>query len=452
MSWRPALTRGEKTIHLQLAELLEQDIVGGILLPGTKLPPQRELADYLDINVSTVQKALKVCSLKGLISSHMGRGTYISYDALANTCLLPAGNPEHLIEMGATMPDHSANHIPAALLQQMLGEPDAEKWFCYHHPDDTDWQKDAAVRLLQRCGVAVGKETILSASGGQNALNAILSGVFRPGDRIGADPHVYPGIKTAAAMHGLKLIPVRQKDGSMDAEALLSACLNEELRGIYLIPTHQNPTTRTMPVSARQAVAKAAQKRDLLIIEDGTYQLMEGQLPPVAHFAPERTFYIASLSKTVAPGLRLAYLSAPEPYCAAVSDMLYNLNVSVSPLMAELAARIMVSGALEEILALHLAGTRRRNALVNKTLSRYRCLGGDTCIFRWLLLPGRLSGAFFEDAARKAGVRVYAAERFTVGATVPERAVRLAVCAPDTEEELERALSILLRLLSELEH
>ena len=80
MSWRPALTRGEEPLHLALARLLEEDIRSGALRPGTRLPPQRELADFLDISVSTVTRAFAVCSRRGLLSGQVGSGTYVAYN------------------------------------------------------------------------------------------------------------------------------------------------------------------------------------------------------------------------------------------------------------------------------------------------------------------------------------------------------------------------------------
>ena len=78
MSWKPTLQHSKKPLSLTLAERLEQDIHNGTLRPGTKLPPQRELADFLDINVSTVTRAFKICSNKGLLSSAVGSGTFVS--------------------------------------------------------------------------------------------------------------------------------------------------------------------------------------------------------------------------------------------------------------------------------------------------------------------------------------------------------------------------------------
>jgi DNA-binding transcriptional regulator YhcF (GntR family) len=76
MSWKPRIAQTNKSLYIAIAEQLEHDIKGGTLLPGTQLPPQRELADFLDINVSTISRAFKVCTQKGLLSSTIGSGTF----------------------------------------------------------------------------------------------------------------------------------------------------------------------------------------------------------------------------------------------------------------------------------------------------------------------------------------------------------------------------------------
>ena len=82
MSWRPVLQR-TGPLSLELAAQLEADIKSGALLPGTRLPPQRELADFLDVNLSTVSRAFRLCTQKGLLSATVGSGTFVAYDALA---------------------------------------------------------------------------------------------------------------------------------------------------------------------------------------------------------------------------------------------------------------------------------------------------------------------------------------------------------------------------------
>lgn len=451
MTWKPVIDRTIKPLYLSLANQLEQDIINGSIIPGTKLPPYRELADFLDINFSTVAKAFKVCLLKGLLSTTVGSGTFVSFDALSNAYLLAEGRPKNLIEMGATIPEPSSYEPLMLLFKNMMNEADFAKWFSYSRPNDVLWQKDAAVKLMAKGGYITDIETILFANGGQNAITAILAGLCKHGDKIGTDPHTYPGLKTTASMLGIQLVPIKHTDGEMDEHSLINACKNENLKGIYLIPDNQNPTTHKMSLARRKALAQTAKEHNIFIIEDAAYHLMcEKPIPAVASFAPEQTIYIASLSKTIGPGLRLAYVSAPKQYKKPLSNALYNMNISISPLMAELAARMIVSKNIDTIIDSHRQNTILRNKLVNDYLAGYDCRGENTCIFRWLILPSNISGAGFERLALDDGVQVYAAERFTVGNSIPEKAVRISICAPETIEELEQGLKVLKKLLDSL--
>ncbi len=451
MSWKPVIDRARKPLYMTLAKQLETDIIKGSLLPGTKLPPQRELADFLDINVSTVSKAFKVCELKGLLSATVGSGTFVSFDALSNSYLLSDSKPKNVIEMGATIPDSSSYEPLMLQLKNMMNETDFGKWFSYSRPGDMLWQKDAAVKLMRKGGYHTDVNSILFANGGQNAITAVLASLCKHGDKIGTDPHTYSGLKTSAAMLGIQLIPIKQKDGEMSEDALAYACKNDQLKGIYLIPDYQNPTTHRMSLAGRKAIARVAKEHNIFIIEDATYHLLcKESVQAVATFAPEQTIYIASLSKTIAPALRMAYVSAPEQYKNPLSNALYNMNISVSPLLAELAARLIVSNNLDTIIDNHRENAIYRNQLVNNYLSGYDCYGDETGIFRWLKLPANRSGADFEALALDHGVEIYAAERFTVGNSIPEKAVRLSICAPETNEELAKGLMILQKLLKSL--
>ena len=248
-------------------------------------------------------------------------------------------------------------------------------------------------------------------------------------------------------MLGVQLIPVPQNDKGMDVNALEAMCKRERMNGIYIIPACHNPTTVTMPQAQRVEVARITEQYDCILIEDGTYQLMETGMTAISDYIKNSGIYIASLSKVIAPGLRMAYLSAPPLYKSAVSDTLYNLNVSIVPLMAELSARIVASGQFETIIKDHKNNTALRNSVVDRWLPKEICRGKETDIFRWLLLPERFTGKAFEDAALSKGVQVYAAERFTIGKTPPARAVRLSICAPKDLEQLERGVKTLAELI-----
>ena len=449
LTWKPTINKNVKSLYRYLAEQLELDIVNGNLLPGTKLPPQRELADYLDLNVSTISKAFRLCEQKGLLSAKVGSGTFVSFDALSNAYLLSESKLQGIVEMGATIPEPASYDPLMSQLKVMVHETDFAKWFSYSRPNDEIWQKDAAVKLMRKSGYAAANtESILFSNGGQNAITAILAGLCNRGDRIGTDPHTYPGLKTAAGMLGIQLVPIKQKDDEMDGDALINACKNENLKGIYLVPDYHNPTTHRMSFFCRKTLAGIAKEYGIFIIEDATYPLMcKESMPAVASYAPEQVIYIASLSKSMGPGLRLAYVSVPERYKTLLANALYNMNISVSPLLAELAARMIVSNSIDQIIEGHRRKTMERNRLVDKYLSGFDCQGDESCIFRWLKLPSKVTGAEFEAMSLEQGVQVYAAERFSVGNCVPEKAVRVSVSAPETIEELEKGLKILQKLL-----
>ncbi|KUF31936.1 MULTISPECIES: PLP-dependent aminotransferase family protein [Lysinibacillus] len=445
MSWKPDIRNISAPLYIAIAHQLEQDIKDGKLMPGTKLPPQRELADFLDVNLSTITRAFKLCGQKGFIYASIGSGTFVSTDAASNKMLLPANHATPMIEMGSVLPDNLVNDDIARFMKKMLNEPSFSKLFQYGRPEGNAWQNEAVMKLFELVNFQTDQPILLGA-GGQNAIVGTLAALFQPGDRIGTDPITYAGIKTAANMLGIQLVAIQQCQGEMTREGLLYACKNEHIKGIYVIPDFHNPTTHTMSVETRKMIAEVARQKDLLVIEDAIYSFLKEQpLAPIASFAPDKVIYIASLSKTLSPGLRLSFLVTPSALRKKIMETLYNINISVSPLMLELAARLIHEGVAQTILEKHRAYAKQQNALVNKYLGDYDILGEEECIFRWLYLPDKFTGVQFELLASKAGVQVYAAERFAVGNTKPVNAVRLAIAAP--EAQLEQALIILKDLL-----
>ena len=81
MAWKPDKSRLSGPLYRAIAGALEEDILDGKLPPDTKLPPQRELADFLDVNLSTVTRAYKECELKGLLYATVGKGTFVAPNA-----------------------------------------------------------------------------------------------------------------------------------------------------------------------------------------------------------------------------------------------------------------------------------------------------------------------------------------------------------------------------------
>lgn len=444
MSWRPTLTHSGRPIYAELAQQLERDIRSGALLPGTKLPPQRELADFLDINLSTVSRAFKICADSGLLTGNVGDGTYVSYSSLTRLTDAPR---EELIRLDAMTPETLEQSELVSVLRRMLAEPANARLFQYDlsHPE---WQSEAACRLLRRVGCNVSADGILTAGGGQNAIAAIFAALLRRGDKLGVDPLTYPGVKSAAKLFGIQLVPIEQENGCMSEAGIRYAIKNDGVRALFIMPDYQNPTAHVMSTEQRQMIARAAIESDLLIIEDGICKLLSDELSSVHDLAPENTVFTLSLSKTISPALKTAYIAAPERFKAPLDDALYSINLSQSALLSELGARLIASDNLEPLLTRRAEGIEKRNKLVDIMLNDFIVRGDRHALSRWLVLPGGISGAQFEREAARRGVCVYGSEHFAVGKSIPEAGARLAVCTPGSIDELEKALKIIREIIS----
>ena len=448
MSWKPDLSKTTGAKYLALAELLESDIQSGKLKAGTKLPPQRELADFLDLNLSTISKAYKLCEQRGLLSASVGSGTYVSSDATAEPVLLCGKEDSHVIEMGAIVPFVTSNLKVKQYTESLMKKPDALNLFSYGAPEGTRRQREAGVTWFEKSGFYTDKEHIIPAAGGQNAITAALAACFGTHDKIGTEPMTYPGVKTAAKLFGIHLIPVQSDHNEMTEEGIRYAAQNENIKGLYVIPDYQNPTAHIMSLETRKMIARVAKEENLLVIEDGINNLLvEQPMPPIASFAPEQVVYISSLSKTISPGLRTAFVHVPDKFHEKLVTALYSLNISISPLLATVSSALIEDGAADEILAERKTGIVERNLIVNQILDGFVMPSGLTAPLRYIQLPEYFTGKSFEICAKQAGVEVCGAERFAVGNKPPEKIVRISVTTPPSLKILTDGVKRLRELL-----
>jgi len=444
MSWKPKLDKSKKPLYLELARQLEDDIRQGVLLPGTKLPPQRELADYLDICFTTVTRVFKLCIQKGLLSSRVGSGTFVSYSAWSCFRMLPQDEEHKAIDLGSLSPVDVSYQALHDLLEQMLNEKNYNNFFHYNSQKTFNRYRFEAAKVIGKMGFDTNPENILPAAGGQNALTAILAANFKDGDSIGVDTLTYPGVKSAANLLGIRLVPLYQKNGEIDEEQLLKDYHKEHLKGIYVMPAFQNPTTHMMSEDCKKMLADLAIKNNLLIIEDGIFNLFASKgWRTIASYAPDNTAFIASFSKAVAPGLRIAFVAIPQMLYAKLADALYSINLTLPRIMVELTCRMLASEHYRKILKEQIKVVQQRNSLVDKTLKGWNVQGSKSSLFRWLVLPTNCPATNFKQALSVNGVEVYEADRFAVGNNKPINAVRLAIATPKTTEELQQALNII---------
>ena len=449
MTWKPVLSGREKPAYIQLAEQLEADIRKGKLKPGTKLPPQRELADYLDVNLSTISRAMKLCSKKGLLTGNVGRGTYVSYNISTNILKTNDNGAKPLIDMSSMVPENIYQSEVRELLTELMSEKDFDNYLQYSS-GIMQWHKETAAKLMKRAGCSASADNILLAEGGQNAITAVLTGLFSKVDRVGTEPLTYPGFKSAAMMAGIQPVAVEWANHEITEEGIRYAVKNNGIKAIYLMPEYQNPVTHIMSDKSRRMIAECAKELDILIIEDAICSLLGNEKRNSIHeYAPDNTIFILSLSKTLVPALRTSYIAVPEKYRQQLDDALYNINLSPSSLLTELASRLIASDRFEELIKRRRYGIQQRNKIADNIFNEHQLLGDENCLHRWLRLPEQISGIEFEKAAAKKGVAVYGSDRFAVGRKVGENGVRIAICAPKNKESLINGLEIIKKLYEE---
>jgi len=158
------------------------------------------------------------------------------------------------------------------------------------------------------------EDTVLVCPGIHSALVALVSQLARPGETICLDTLAYPGIKAIASQLGVRLQPLPRDEEGPLPHAFEALCKTEKPGALYCNPTLQNPSTLTLSVQRREALADVALRYSVPIIEDDAYGWLPTNKPvALASLAPELTWYVTGFSKTLGAGLRVAYLRAPTP-------------------------------------------------------------------------------------------------------------------------------------------
>lgn len=186
----------------------------------------------------------------------------------------------------------------------------------YDKTEGFDPLRQALIKYLPEQGVAnVSEDTLTIFSGSQSVLDLAAKVLISKGDKIAVEAPTYLGAISAFNAYEPEYITVQTDDDGIIPEALEAVLQKHTIKLIYLVPTFQNPTGRTLSLERRQAVAQLLQKYDVLLIEDDPYSALRysGEaLPTVQQFAPEHVVYSSTFSKILAPGLRIGYCVAPK--------------------------------------------------------------------------------------------------------------------------------------------
>ena len=442
--WLNRLRREGQPIYLALVDALETAIRKGELQPGDQLPPQRTVAAHLAIDFTTVTRAYGVARTRGLVEGAVGRGTFVRRRT--------ADDEAGLADLSMNLPPPPQGVSLAALLKEttaaILDRTDVATLMAYHAGPGTLGQRAAGAAWLAPYVGEVALDRLVVCPGAQAALTALLTTITQQGASVVVEPLTYPGLLALGGQLGLRLLPCPVDDEGFIPESLERLCAAHSPSALYLIPTTQNPVASTMGLARRREIVAIADAADVWMIEDDPYsRLFDIPLPALVSLAPDRTFHIATLSKTLSPGLRTAFVVAPSGSMA--ERLTASLRATVlmgSPLTTAIATRWIRDGAAERLLSGVRQEARARRALAAEILPAAK--GAAEGIHVWLDLPVGGGSDRLSALAAKRGLSLVAASAFAVE-PVHRDGLRLSLGGPAKASHLRDALSQVAALLAD---
>lgn len=439
---------------MQIADAIGDDIAAGDLAIGDRLPVQRDLAHVLGLSLNTVSRAYAEATDRGLLRGEVGRGTYVR-----NAGPLSLGiKPADMVRQETGPIDFSLN-LPApgkaaqALAQTLAELNSADDLACfldYQTAEDTKRHCHSGAKWLERVGLSVSGEDVIITNGAQHGVMTALLASTRPGDVLLTEALTYGPILALARHLGLKIVPVAADDRGLSPQALDAICNKIAVGTLYCMPTINTPTTATMDAERRAELALVARKHDLLIIEDDVFGFLPTERPrPVAWAAPERTIYVTSVSKSLAPGLRVGYVHAPERLVEQIRAAVTLSCWMPPPLMAEIASRWIEDGTADDLNAFQRSEATTRQSLARQALPMNAMKAHQNGFHVWLALPSHWHPDGFRQIAEQRGVKLLPGNVFSVDRTALIPAVRLCLGYECSAERVAHGLGTIAGLLGE---
>ncbi|WP_028225596.1 aminotransferase-like domain-containing protein [Paraburkholderia ferrariae] len=479
--WLPTLPRSNAPKYRAIAQAYAQAIRGGQMLPGEKLPAHRLLAKKLRVTTGTVSRAYAELERCGMVVARVGDGTYVAEPDADGASLglglagepgrLAAPRPEAVtaaagngtaanvagvmlasrpIDLGQNVPipTDEARLLSATLRDLAADERLSGELLLYQPEGGRRSHREAGARWLARMGAPGPAERVLVTQGAQHGLACVLRAVLRPGDTIFAEALSYPGIVALARQLRLNLVGIEIDDEGIVPAALERACQLLAPRALFCVPTLHNPTTATLSEARRVAIADIAVRHNLVVIEDLVpAALLDAPPVPVAARLPEQGIVISSLSKAVAPGLRIGYVQAPQDWVGKILAVIRSDCWMTAPLSAEIAARWIAGGEIDRLIAQQRTSIDARQAVAAEVLGGVAYRSDPASPHLWLPLAEPWRAAEFATALRHAGVLVKTADSFVIGRGSAPHAVRLSLSGARSDEALREGLEHLARTL-----
>lgn len=480
----PLKRDSDTSIQSQIIQAIVEEIRRGRLPPGAALPGTRQMADRLGVNRKTVVLAYEELVAQGWLATQGKRGTFVSpaLPTLDRQALVLRGNSPHapsspgyrlygepllfkespghrgVIEFRDGVPD--TRLIPFDILSRafrhaLVTSARANR-LGYDDPRGSFVLRRAIASMLNmERGLNADEGNICVVRGSQMGIFLAARILVRPGDHVVLEHLSYPPARAAFQACGAAVLGVGQDHNGMLMDELEALCRRHHVRAVYTTPHHQFPTTAMMSAERRMKLLMLAEQFGFAIIEDDYDHEFHFSHRPILPLASAdrggKVIYIGSLSKVLAPGLRVGYVVAHSEvinHCAAEIMLIDRQGNSVTELAV---AELMTSGELRRHIRRTMKIYEERRNLVADLMRRE--LAGlvqfdppEGGLAFWLRLAEGLDVETFAREALAERALVLPGPLFSDGAQ-PAHAIRLGFGNLDKQEladgvaRLKRALA-----------
>jgi GntR family transcriptional regulator / MocR family aminotransferase len=474
--WIIELESGGAPLFLRIGKAITDAIKDGRLAAGDALPSTRVLAGQVGVHRKTVVAAYRELEREGWLAAKAAVGTFVSrdlplvetpsrgrsahrragFDLPARAAPLSAKSPRARLLLLGGLPEIKL--LPrvelARAYRRALLSVAGRELLDYGSPQGDERLREAVSGMLRHArGIAVAPEALNIVRGTQQGLYLAARALLEPGERVAIEAYSHPAARGALQIAGAVLQPVPVDAAGLDVDALEALCNKLSIKAVYVTPHHQLPTTVTMSAARRLALLALARRRRLLILEDDydyEFQYEGRPVLPLAHSDRAGVVvYFGSLSKVLAPGLRVGFVAATRDVAERIAAYRAFVDQQGDRVVERAVAELIETGEVDRhTRRLRRVYRERRDALA-EAITRYLPAltftppSGGLAI--WARTPGIDADAWAQRALAEQ-VSFQAASHFAYG-RMPIDGVRLgfAVCNPPQLAEAVQGMARALR-------
>lgn len=329
--------------YQQIINEIIQAIQKGELVPGDKLPPERNLAKLYGVNRSTVVRALEELVSFGWITRKQGSGTivaegrwgsrqlqtnqwrsllaspFLKEDPYLTELKKHQDLPSHLDLFTGDLPEDLIPdfEFPAITWEQILQEKKQMTPTGY-----LPLKKAITKHLTKQLQLPTENQDLLITSGSTQGISLLMQILLETGDTIATEEYSFLFTLPLFASLGIRLIGIKQDAEGMIVTDLELAIQTKKIKLLYLNPNYQNPTGKTMSLTRRHEILALCKAYQLPIIEDDVFSDLKfaDSLPNLKNIAPNQVIYLGSLSKLLSSSIKIGWLFAPRPLIESLAN------------------------------------------------------------------------------------------------------------------------------------